>query len=177
MKFSTCEDFNVKNGSGTANSSERLLTLTDASGFDLVLFYSTQCPHCLEYVNAMKQCNDMASNVTVRLMNIDNNKDIIKMSLDTTTVLERVPYIVMYAKGEPYMSYGGPPDVKEILEYCRDVSVHYINSIKKNKPEGEEKEPLGKNQCDPADKECVYKAEYNTSYMCMTDAYTDRCSS
>ena len=181
MKYCTSKEFYV---SVDEKTNKKLLRLNSNGGFELVLFYSEKCPHCYDYLKSFGECNDNAANVTFTLVNIDQSRDIIQSSKGTTTELTQVPFVVLYVNGTAYMSYSGPPVANEILGFCKDVSIHYIEAQKNTPAEtpGDKAGPSSsgggetappKNSCDAGDKACeAYKP--NHQYCLMSDAYIDK---
>ncbi len=116
LKFLTDEDFSVSNGK---------FKLDKISGFAVVLFYSTQCQHCGEFVNIIKQMHTLINGAHFGLLNIDTNKGIITKTKNSNLELSYVPYLVFFANSNPYMIYSGPTSIEEIKNFVIQVSLKY----------------------------------------------------
>ena len=123
LLYLTSEDFNVQEG-----TRGKLLCNT-ISGFSLILFYSTQCRFCQNLIPIFKQLPGSIGNCQFGMVNVGNNVDLIRMSGQTVTPLEYVPYIVLYLDTKPFVSYSGPSDLGEIQRFVIEIA----NSIR-NKP-------------------------------------------
>ena len=174
MKFCKTEHFTIDTDGAT-----KKMKLVSNGGFEIVLFYSEKCPHCYDYLKAFGNCNDKATNVTFTLVNVDDSRQLIELSKGTNTELQQVPYVVMFVNGDAFMSYSGPPEINDILEFCHDVSVYYIentNDDNKNEPATATKTPS--NSCAPGDDKCLFEGvKYRQDYCTLTDDYKDRTSS
>ena len=100
------------------------------NGFSLILFYSTHCDHCNEFIPIFKQLVGSIAGCQFGMMNVMKNKECVIKSKNTITPLEYVPFIVLYTDGKPYMKYSGPPNVNEIKHFVVDVANKFINKNK-----------------------------------------------
>ena len=114
--FLTTNDFHLEKGQKGMLLSNRI------SGFSLVLFYSTQCKHCVNFVPNFRKLPGVISGCQFGMINISKNKDLIKISSRTITPIEYVPYLILYSNGKPFMRYDGQHDIKSIKNFIMDVN-------------------------------------------------------
>ena len=188
MRFCNSNDFTVIND----ENNDKCL-LCNSKGFDVILFYSTQCQYCKRFVEVFKDAASRTANCEFSLVNLDNCKDIISKSKSTTTEIEFVPTTIFYAEGKPYMSYGGPLETDKFLEFISQVSRHYINTKQENKKSsgmnnsgmnnsgmnhsgmkqsGMKQNGLPDGACNLKDKECQIRSRRQmTCYLTLEEAY------
>jgi len=95
---------------------------TSIPGFSLVLFYSTQCPHCQQLIPIFKKLPGTIGGCQFGMINVSTNKNCIRLSKDTIAPITYVPYIVLYINGRPFMRYSGPADASEIKRFVIEVA-------------------------------------------------------
>lgn len=95
---------------------------TSIPGFSLILFYSTQCPHCQKLVPIFKKLPGSIGGCQFGMLNVSTNKNCVRLSKDTIAPITYVPYIVLYVGGKPFMKYQGPHDLNEIKRFVIEVS-------------------------------------------------------
>ena len=101
-------------------------------GFSLVLFYSTQCPHCKDMMEAVKRMPTIINGCSFGVINLDQNKGVIQKCAKSQLKLKYVPYLVFFASGVPYMVYNGPTDENEIKRFIVQVSDAYVKEFESN---------------------------------------------
>jgi thiol-disulfide isomerase/thioredoxin len=124
LLFLGCEDFLITRGS------KGNILCNSIPGFSLVLFYSTQCPHCQLLIPIFKKLPGTISGCQFGMINVSSNKNIIKMSKDTILPITFVPLIILYVNSKPYMIYKGPHDINEIKRFIIEVSQKLNNKQK-----------------------------------------------
>lgn len=95
------------------------------SGYSLILFYSTQCPHCKEMLEAVRRMPSIINGCSFGVINLDHNKGIIQKCAKSQLQLKYVPFLVFFASGVPYMVYNGPTEENEIKRFIIQVSEAY----------------------------------------------------
>jgi thiol-disulfide isomerase/thioredoxin len=99
-------------------------------GFSFIMFYSTQCVYCQDLIPIFKKLPNSVEGCSFGLINVSNNKDVIKMSQNTRTKIAYVPLLILYINGRPYMKYEGPSDEQEIKKFIIEVSSNLKNKQK-----------------------------------------------
>ena len=90
LLFLTSDDFIISKGSkGT-------ILCTSIPGFSLILFYSTQCPHCQNFIPIFKKLPGTIGGCQFGMINVSTNKNCIRLSKDTIAPITYVPYVVLY---------------------------------------------------------------------------------
>lgn len=95
---------------------------TSIPGFSLILFYSTQCPHCQNLIPIFKRLPGSIGGCQFGMLNVSTNKTVIRLSKDTIAPITYVPYIVLFINGKPFMKYQGPHDANEMRRFVIEVS-------------------------------------------------------
>lgn len=114
--FLTTNDFHLEKGQkGT-------LLCNKISGFSLILFYSTQCKHSMNFLPNFRKLPGVISGCQFGMINISKNKDLVKISSGTITPIEYVPYLILYSNGKPFMRYDGQHDINSIKNFIMDVN-------------------------------------------------------
>jgi hypothetical protein len=91
-------------------------------GFSLILFYSTQCPHCKTLIPIFKKLPGSIGGCQFGMLNVSNNKQVIALSKNTIAPITYVPYIILYHNSRPYMHYRGPLELNEIKRFVIEVA-------------------------------------------------------
>jgi thiol-disulfide isomerase/thioredoxin len=92
----------------------------------MILFYSTKCEHCKTLLPIFKKMPGHVGGCQFGIINLSNNREVVKKSSESITPIEFVPYLVLYVDGKPYMRYNGPHDMNEISRFVMDVSKKVI---------------------------------------------------
>ena len=116
LLFLSNEDFVLSKGT------KGNILCTSIPGFSLILFYSTQCPHCQNLLPIFKRLPGSINGCQFGIINVSTNKSCIRMSKDTITPITYVPLIIFYINGRPYHKYNGPPLESEIRRYVFEVA-------------------------------------------------------
>lgn len=116
LLFLENQDFNVSRGT------KGNILCTTIPGFSLILFYSTQCPHCQNIIPIFKRLPGSIGGCQFGMCNVTTNKDCIRLSRDTIAPITYVPYIVLYINGRPFMKYQGPHDINEIKRFVIEIA-------------------------------------------------------
>lgn len=121
LLFLTSEDFFL--GKGQKGN----LLCTNIPGFSLVLFYSTQCGFCQNFIPVFKKLPGTLGGCQFGMINVSQNKKCVEMSQHTLTPIKYVPYILLYIDGKPFMVYKGEGNEAQIRQFIVDIS----NNIQK----------------------------------------------
>ena len=125
-----------------AKGSKGNILCTSIPGYSLILFYSTQCPHCQQVLPVFRGLPGSIGGCQFGMVNVTLNKNCIRLSKDTIAPITYVPYIVLYINGRPFMKYMGPLTSEEIKRFIIEVaqkmeskqkfSDEYQNNIQEN---------------------------------------------
>ena len=116
LLFLSNEDFVLSKGT------KGNILCTSIPGFSLILFYSTQCPHCQNLLPIFKRLPGSINGCQFGIINVSNNKTCIRLSKDTISPITYVPYIILYINGRPFLRYSGPPAESEIRRFVFEVA-------------------------------------------------------
>jgi thiol-disulfide isomerase/thioredoxin len=117
----TIEDFELQQTSSGSN----VLCNKIKNGFSLILFYSSDCPHCQIFLPKYKNLPKMMMGCQFGIINISDrhNRPIINMSKGLATPpIEEVPYIMLYLKGQPLALYNFENDEKTIVRFLNSIT-------------------------------------------------------
>lgn len=137
LLFLTSEDFTINKGT------KGNILCNTIPGFSLILFYSTQCPHCQNLIPIFKKLPGTISGCQFGMLNVGTNKELVKMTKNTILPINYVPLIILYVNSKPYMVYKGPHDGNEIKRFIIEV-YQKINNKQKFSTENSKKEQLYK---------------------------------
>lgn len=104
-----------------------------ASGFVLVMFYSTRCAHCQVTLPAFKNANHSINGCHFAVACIDTSPEIIQLSQSSSTPLQYTPYIVLYYNGLPFMEYKGRVDPHNISIFINKSVQYVMNPVPEEK--------------------------------------------
>lgn len=142
-------------------------------GFSLILFYSKQCPHCQELIPIFKRLPGSIGGCQFGMLNVSQNKDVIRLSTQTIAPIEYVPYVILYVNGKPFMRYQGPPDINEIRRFVFEIAQN-VNSKQQFSSEKVKEDPKNPKSGIPAYTigHPLYGTD-NVTYLLMDEAYPD----
>jgi len=93
----------------------------NVKGISLILFYSNSCPHCNDIFPIFQTLPKIIQSCQFGMLNISNNFEVAKMSLESNCPIEYVPFLVLYVNGRPFMKYTGPKTLQDIGNFLNDV--------------------------------------------------------
>ena len=93
-------------------------------GLSLILFYSTQCVYCKEFLPVFKRLPGSISGCEFGIINVSvgNNRQVVESAKSTISPIKYVPLIILYVNGRPVMRYDGPENDIEIKKFIVEVS-------------------------------------------------------
>ncbi len=94
---------------------------TTIRGISLVLFFSTQCKYCHQFIPIFKKLPGTVGGCQFGMINISTNRTVVEKSKNTISPLTYVPYIVLYVNGQPIVSYDGPASENDIRKFVLDM--------------------------------------------------------
>lgn len=116
LLFLSSDDFVLSKGT------KGNILCTSIPGFSLILFYSTQCPHCQNLLPIFKRLPGSINGCQFGIINVSTNKNCIRLSKDTISPITYVPYIILYINGRPFLRYSGPSIESEIRRFVFEVA-------------------------------------------------------
>lgn len=87
----------------------------------LVLFYTPDCEYCPEIKECFKALSQLSKGVKFCVCNVKQCPNVVKMSKESTTVLQYVPYVLCFINGKPYAKYDGERSIKGIKDFIQQV--------------------------------------------------------
>jgi glutaredoxin len=129
----------------------------------VVLFYKNEenRKYSDEFKRVFAEIEETGFECKFGVINIDEHSEAAEMASQTKTPINYVPYVVIYAQGRPYMSYGGKIDSIELVKLITYVQLMQTVTaslqfdaasivpmyIVKGEPQGDlTQEPKGKSQ-------------------------------
>jgi len=101
-------------------------------GFSVVLFYSpSRCPYSPHALAELKSIVGHVNGVVFAVLNIDKYMDVVKMSRNTITAIDGVPYIMLYYNGVPRQIYpeNYPYTAEAMRAFASTVSSNMAKSM------------------------------------------------
>lgn len=115
--FLTSNDFTLSQG-----TKGQLLTTKLKGGMSLILFYTTDCEFCKEFVPLFRKLPEYFTyGIKFGIINVSNNKNIIQMSKLTVSPISYVPYVVLFVDGKPFVRYDGPRRLQDIITFLKEM--------------------------------------------------------
>ena len=137
LLFLSSEDFTVARGT------KGNILCNSIQGFSLILFYSTQCPHCQQLIPMFKKLPGTIGGCQFGMINISTNKQCVRISKETIAPISYVPYIVLYINGKPFIRYEGDKNLQSLAEFVSEFITrlksqsNFISTQKSTKLENE----------------------------------------
>nr|QBK86598.1 MAG: thioredoxin [Marseillevirus LCMAC102] len=96
------------------------------SGNVLVFFKMQGCPGCGTFEPIFHQLAGASTNDNIKYAACDltNQRDIIKMSRQTSTPIQAVPFIILYVNGNPLAKYTGKKSIPAIKSFMTKALQH-----------------------------------------------------
>lgn len=113
-------------------------------GLSIVLFYSNDCEYCDAFKPIFRELSTIMGGCSFGMLNVMNNREIIKISSTTTTKIEAVPYIILYINGRPFMRYDGERTTQHVREFITGISekINHKQSFMTTASKNEEKDEI-----------------------------------
>jgi hypothetical protein len=101
--------------------------------FSLILFYSTVCEHCHEFLQIFKKIPGSVNNCQFGIINVSSRdgKPIVDMAKETVSPLKFVPLILLYYNGIPMIRYNGPKNMDIIQKFIVYTAKNIMDNNKK----------------------------------------------
>jgi len=91
--------------------------ITTVPGNALVFFKKIGCPACSVMEPMYQQVSKENGSLTYGIVDLQYNNGIVKMSRDTSTPIQTVPQLFMYANGRPFARFKGTRTIQSIREF------------------------------------------------------------
>ena len=116
LLFLQSGDFNVQTGT------KGDIMCNSIRGISLILFYSTKCSYCQNLIPIFKRLPGSVGGCQFGMINITNERDIIRLSSQTIAPIQYVPLIILFVNGKPFIRYDGPHEEKDLRNFLMDVT-------------------------------------------------------
>jgi thiol-disulfide isomerase/thioredoxin len=84
----------------------------------ILVFYKTSgCTYCKLLEPIVRQLANEDKRITYGIVDFTNDKAIVKMSRETTTVIETVPQLILYSDGKPYAKFTGEKNLNSLKSF------------------------------------------------------------
>tara|TARA_B100001250_G_scaffold18722_1_gene16153 strand:+ start:484 stop:1014 length:531 start_codon:yes stop_codon:yes gene_type:complete len=173
LLFLTSDDFFLKDGS------KGKIICNNIPNFSLILFYSTNCPHCQEFIPIFKSLPGTLTGCQFGMINVNKNKNIIRLSKQTISPITFVPYIILFINGKPFMRYDGPPNQQDITNFVHEISQKVENKQQFSRAAGQQQQqqqqPIIMNKKIPeySIAQPLYGCEDGICYLEFNNAYNN----
>jgi len=88
------------------------------SGNVLVLFVMPECKGCQAVEPIFRQLANIEHRVAYAICNLGNARDVISMSHQTKTQIQKVPCIILYVDGRPHARFKGEKNIPALRSFC-----------------------------------------------------------
>ena len=163
----TQQDFGIRLGT------RGQILCTNVDGLFFVLFYDHQCQFCQHIFPVFNQLSQTIRGCRFGAVNVRQNMNIPKMSLQTIAPIRYVPFIIVYWNGKPYMQYDGERSYEALKNFAIQVGQTVAQRRFKHFVAGVAQQPhnvgkpipaytVGKPLCGEGDDVCYL--EFNEAY-------------
>lgn len=101
-------------------TNRKTLNIT-APGILLVFFKMAGCPGCAQFEPVFYQLPNIERRVNYAIVDLSQQRDVVKMSRSTVTPIDTVPFIMLYADGRPRAKYTGKKRVQDIQAFLNKI--------------------------------------------------------
>lgn len=91
------------------------------AGNVMVFFQQDGCPGCAAVFPIFERLAASDSRVSFAAIDLKYNRDVIAMSRNTSTAIQKVPSIILYANGRPHARFKGAPNYASLVGFIADV--------------------------------------------------------
>jgi thiol-disulfide isomerase/thioredoxin len=122
LKFLSDRDFKIQQGKKGNN------LCVNIDGLCIVLFSSQNCPHCKDFFPQYKTLSSNFPMITFGVINIQNFKNVVFASQNTSSPITHVPYILLYFNKKPIIIYTGDFTFQAIGEFLQSKILTKVNN-------------------------------------------------
>lgn len=91
-------------------------------GLSLILMYATKCEYCRNLIPIFKRLPGTIGGCQFGMVNIENERELVRMSMESVVPISYVPLMVLFVDGRPFIRYDGAHDENEIRNFLMDVT-------------------------------------------------------
>lgn len=110
-------DFNVQPSSRGGE-----IVCNNIRGISLILMYATKCEFCRRLIPIFKRLPGSIGGCQFGMVNIESERELVRMSVNSLVPVSYVPLIVLYLNGKPFIRYDGAHEEADIRAFLIDVS-------------------------------------------------------
>lgn len=125
-------------------------------GISLILMYATKCDFCRRLIPIFKRLPGSIGGCQFGMINIEVEREMVRMSMNSLVPISYVPLIVLYVNGKPFIRYDGPHEEADIRAFLIDVTSRlqtkerFSNNEKTNGDKGNKQHRCGTSRDIPA---------------------------
>lgn len=90
-------------------------------GNTLVFFKSEQCQGCATFEPVFNQLSREDQRVAYATIDLSYHRNIVQMSKSTTTMIQKVPHLILYVQGRPHARFSGERNIKGLRDFLAGV--------------------------------------------------------
>jgi len=105
---------------------------TKIKKMSFILFHMTECKYSQELLPIIRKIPSEIDFCKIGIINLSTHKDLIDQSLQSTTPLEMVPYMIFYLDGSPLVTYNGQHKFENIVNFINEVNDYVTKSYNNN---------------------------------------------
>lgn len=110
-------DFNVQPSTKGGD-----IVCNNIRGVSLILMYATKCEFCRRLIPIFKRLPGSIGGCQFGMINIEAERDIVRLSMNSLVPITYVPLIVLFVNGKPFIRYDGPHEESDIRAFLIDVT-------------------------------------------------------
>ncbi len=99
----------------------KLLCTTQKDLLFVFFYKGSGCDSCKTMMPAFQQLSKYVPEVKYAIVNVDEQKDVIRQSLKTISPIKYVPYLIIFANSKPFLRYDGGKDLKDMVDFLKDL--------------------------------------------------------
>ena len=92
-------------------------TLGITSPASMLIFFRMQCENCAAFDPVFRELAKKDTRVQYGILDIDVHTQVGQWSLQTSTPIKAVPFLVLYVNGRPHAKFGGTKNVASISSF------------------------------------------------------------
>ena len=110
-------DFNVQPSSRGGE-----IVCNNIRGVSLILMYATKCEFFRRLIPIFKKLPGTVGGCQFGMVNIETERDLVRLSMNSLVPISYVPLIVLYVNGKPFIRYDGAHEEADIRAFLVDVT-------------------------------------------------------
>ncbi len=99
------------------------LLCTSQKDLLFVFFYKGDgsCKSCKEMMPEFQQLAKYVPEIKYAVVNVDEQKDVIRKSLKSISPIKYVPYLIVFAQNKPFLRYDGGKTLNDMVAFLKDL--------------------------------------------------------